>query len=64
MSAEVKNQALQDAQNNLLETAKNDTTSKAQATERAKSLLEQYVKNTGEAIGKSYTVKWAQAEGQ
>ena len=64
MSAEDKNQALRDAQNNLLETAKNDTTSKAQATERAKSLLEQYVKNTGEAIGKSYTVKWAQAEGQ
>ena len=61
---EDKNQALRDAQNNLLETAKNDTTSKAQATERAKSLLEQYVKNTGEAIGKSYTVKWAQAEGQ
>lgn len=61
MTAEDKKQALKDAQNDLLTTAQNDTQSKAQAMQRAKDLLEQYVKNTGEAVGKSYTVKWEQA---
>lgn len=64
ISADEKTQILKDAQSNLVETAKNDTVAKAQATERAKNLLEQYVKNAGEAIGRSYTVKWVQAEGQ
>lgn len=64
ISADEKTQILEDAQSNLVETANNDTVAKAQATERAKNLLEQYVKNVGEAIGRSYTVKWIQAEGQ
>lgn len=64
ISADEKTQILEDAQSNLVETANNDTVAKAQATERAKNLLEQYVKNVGEAIGKSYTVKWIQAEKQ
>ena len=64
ISADEKTQILEDAQSNLVETANNDTVAKAQATERAKNLLEQYVKNVGEAIGKSYTVKWIQAEEQ
>lgn len=63
LTASERSEALTTAQANLLETANNDDRSKAQASERAKSLLEQYVKNTGEALGKSYTVKWAQAEG-
>lgn len=62
MTAEDKKQALKDAQQDLLETAQNDTQSKAQAMQRAKDLLEQYVKNTGDAVGQSYTVKWVQAE--
>lgn len=62
LTAAEKSEALATAQANLVETANNDDRSKAQAAERAKSLLEQYVKNTGEALGKSYTVKWAQAE--
>lgn len=64
ISADEKTQILKDAQSNLVETAKNDTVAKAQATERAKNLLEQYVKNASKAIGRSYTVKWVQAEGQ
>lgn len=62
LTSDDKKQALEEAQANLKDTADNDVRSKAQATERAKSLLEQYVKNTGEAIGKNYTVRWAQAE--
>lgn len=61
LSAEDKSKALSDAQANLLEVATNDDRSKLQAKERAKSLLEQYVKNVGEAIGKTYTVKWKEA---
>lgn len=66
MTSEEKTQALSDAQSNLLETAEGDEKAKLQARERAKSLLEQYVKNAGEAIGKAYTVQWAEAsaEGQ
>ena len=33
-----------------------------QAKERAKSLIEGYVKNVGEQIGKEYTVEWVEAE--
>lgn len=62
ISAEEKSTALAEAQEKLLNEAKNDVQSKAQATKRAKDLLEQYVKNIGEAIGKTYTVEWAQAE--
>lgn len=62
VSADEKKQAITDAQNNLIETAQNDVGAKAQATQRAKDILEQYVKNVGEAIGRTYTVKWAQAE--
>lgn len=62
VSADEKKQAITDAQNDLLEVAQNDVGAKAQATQRAKDILEQYVKNIGEAIGKTYTVKWMQAE--
>lgn len=62
VSADEKKQAITDAQNDLLEVAQNDVGAKAQATQRAKDILEQYVKNVGEAIGKTYTVKWMQAE--
>lgn len=62
LNADDKKQAMADAQANLLETAQNDTQSKSHAMERAKNLLERYVKNTGEALGATYTVKWTQAE--
>ena len=63
LSASERNKALSDAQASLLETANNDEGTKLQAKDRAKSLLEQYVKNVGEAIGKTYTVKWEEING-
>lgn len=62
LTASERNQALTDAQTNLTETANGDDRAKLQAKERAQSLLEQYVKNAGEAIGKTYTVKWEEIE--
>lgn len=53
-----RSQALTDAQNNLVETVTQDDKVKLQAKERGKSLLEQYVKNVGESLGQTYTVKW------
>ena len=35
-----------------------------QAKERAKSLIEGYVKNVGEQIGKEYTVEWVDAKAE
>lgn len=53
-----RSQALTDAQNNLVEIVNQDDKVKLQAKERGKSLLEQYVKNVGESLGQTYTVKW------
>ncbi len=39
-----------------------DDTMPAAARDRAKVLLEQYVKNVGANLGETYTVKWADAE--
>lgn len=44
------------------ETAQENTTLLAQAKERAKNLIEGYVKNVGEQIGEEYTVEWVEAE--
>lgn len=64
LTADEKNRALSDAQANLLATAENDERAKLQAKDRAKSLLEQYVKNIGEALGKTYTVQWNEIDPQ
>lgn len=64
LTANEKNEALAEAQANLMETALADERAKLQAKERTKSLLEQYVKNVGEAIGKVYTVKWEEIEAE
>lgn len=58
LTADEKNKALSDAQANLLAMAEGDERAKLQAKERVKSLLERYVKNIGEALGKTYTVQW------
>ena len=46
----------------MRENAESDDTLKAQARERAKDLLEEYVQNVGEELGQSYTVRWEDAE--
>ena len=36
--------------------------SSSQAKARAKTLIEEYIKNVGESIGEEYTVEWKDAE--
>ena len=50
--------AFSEAQRQLEETAAQDKTLLANAQQRAKSLLEEYIKNIGEAVGKEYTIQW------
>lgn len=62
ITKEEETAALAEAQNNMEETAQENTTLLAQAKERAKNLIEGYVKNVGEQIGEEYTVEWVEAE--
>jgi len=58
ITAEEKKTSLVKAQEQMLKEAEKDDTLKAQAYDRVKVLLEQYVKNAGEAVDKKYTVEW------
>ena len=49
------------AKESEIEKAKADKSMQNQARERAKLLLEEYIKNVGTALGKEYTVKWEDA---
>lgn len=60
ITKEEETEALAEAQNHMEETAKENGNLLNQAKERAKSLIEGYVKNVGEQIGKEYTVEWAE----
>lgn len=62
ITKEEETEALAEAQNHMEETAKENGNLLNQAKERAKSLIEGYVKNVGEQIGKEYTVEWVEAE--
>ena len=42
--------------------AEKDNEMLIRAKERAKTLLEEYIKNVGESIGEDYTVEWKDAE--
>ena len=61
-STRAKQEALVDAQKEMLESISNNDTLMAQARQRAKDLLEEYVINVGEVLGETYTVKWVDAE--
>ena len=63
ITAEDETQAFQDAQNKLKETASKDTTLLGEAQQRAQSLLEDYVNNIGNAIGKEYSITWKYLDG-
>ena len=58
ITADIQTNAFQEAQKNMREVADNDTTQLFQARQRAKSLLESYVKNIGNVIGKDYKIEW------
>ena len=42
----------------MMQAASEDTALLAHAQQRAQELLEKYVKNVGECVGKEYQVKW------
>lgn len=58
ITAEDEIAALSAAQETMKEAAAEDKTLLAMAQQRAQQLLEDYVKNIGNAVGKSYSVKW------
>ena len=58
ITAEDQSQAFAEAQENMLKEAQKDDTLLFQAKERAKTLLLNYVKNIGDAVGTVYEVEW------
>lgn len=61
-TAEEKTEALSQATAEMREKAEADDVMLANARQRAKELIESYVVNAGKEIGKTYTVKWEDAE--
>ena len=58
VEAEHETEALQEAQDKMEQAAREDTALLAYAQQRAQKLLEEYVQNVGDAVGKEYQVKW------
>ena len=58
ITAEDEVAAFAAAQDKLKESASNDTALLASAEQRAQSLLEDYITNIGNAVGKKYTFQW------
>ena len=58
ISAEDEVAAFAQAQADLEETTASDTALLSSAQQRAQDLLEEYVQNIGEAVGKDYTIQW------
>lgn len=58
ISAEDEVAAFAQAQADLEKTAASDTALLSSAQQRAQDLLEEYVRNIGEAVGKDYTIQW------
>ena len=63
ISAEDEVAAFAQAQADLEETAASDTALLSSAQQRAQDLLEEYVQNIGEAVGKDYTIQWVYLDG-
>lgn len=62
INADDQTEAIKTAQENMLENVQSDDSLLQQAQNRAQELLEQYVKNIGDAIGKTYEVSFVTAE--
>ena len=58
ITAEDETMAFKQAQEQLEEAAASDKTLLAMAQRRAQKLLEDYVNNIGDAVGKKYTIQW------
>lgn len=62
ITADDENKAITEAQAHMRESAENNTALLNSAQERAKELLEQYIKNIGNLAGVEYTIKWETLE--
>ena len=62
INADDQTEAIKTAQENMLENVQSDESLLQQAQNRAQDLLEQYVKNVGDAMGKTYEVSFVTAE--
>ena len=62
VTTEEKITTLAGAQEAMEQQAKENTEMLSQAKARAKTLIEEYIKNVGESIGEEYTVEWKDAE--
>lgn len=62
ITKEEETQALDLAQIDMEENAKQNTALLIQAKERAKKIIEGYIINVGEQIGKKYIVEWIEVE--
>lgn len=58
ITAEEKTETVAKAQEDMEKTAGENTQMFAQAKERAKAIIEGYIKNMGNELGEEYTVKW------
>lgn len=63
VEAEHQTEAFKEAQANMQQSASQDTALLANAQQRAQKLLEDYVKNIGDCVGKEYKIKWVYLEG-
>lgn len=57
LETEEKTKSLGEAQKGMKEEAEKDDSLKFQARQRAKEMLESYVKNVGELVGDDYDVR-------
>lgn len=62
IKADDQTEAIKTAQENMLESVQSDESLLKQAQQRAQELLEQYVKNVGDAMGKTYEVSFVIAD--
>lgn len=58
VKAEDETKALAEAQEHMLRTASSDSKLLASAQQRAQALIEDYIENIGQAVGKEYKVEW------
>lgn len=63
VEAEHQTAAFKEAQSKMQEAAEHDAALLASAQQRAQKLLEDYVHNIGNSIGKTYRVKWVYTDG-
>lgn len=62
VEAEHQTEAFKEAQETMEQSASEDTALLANAQQRAQKLLEDYVKNIGDCVGKEYKIKWVYVE--